>query len=148
MSRDRRRGSELAPRYWACDKLRTMFVARVLAIFAASALLASGAELRGTWSATTPRGYLAGTWTLQEATGKILMQGGWSASKSAQSWNGAWRSTISGSAGEYSGTWTSTVSTSPQALLVEMFESALHAVVTGTWKGGSSSGSWSIRAVP
>lgn len=139
-----------------------MFVARILATLGACALVASGAELRGTWSATTPRGNLAGTWTaedrqnggvtgtwtLQEATGKILMQGGWSASKSAQSWNGAWRSTISGSAGEYSGTWTSTVSTSPQALLVEMFESALHAVVTGTWKGGSSSGSWSIRAVP
>ena len=139
-----------------------MCAARVLATFAVFAILASGAELQGTWSATTPRGTLAGTWTaedqqsggvtgtwtLQEAPGKILMQGGWSASKSAQSWNGAWRSTISSSAGEYSGTWTSTVSTSPQALLVEMFESALHAVVTGTWKGSSSSGSWSIRAVP
>lgn len=139
-----------------------MFAACVLATFAASAILASGSELQGTWSATTPRGYLAGTWTaedhqsggvtgtwtLQEATGKILMQGGWSASKSAQSWNGAWRSTISGSTGEYSGTWTSAVATSPQARLVEMFESALHSVVTGTWKAGPYSGSWSIRAVP
>src|SRR5579862_3010620 len=105
-----------------------MFAARVLAILAASAMLAPGEGLQGTWSATTPRGYLAGTWTaddrqdagvtgtwtLQDATGKILMQGGWSASKSAHSWNGAWRSTISGGAGEYSGTWTSAVSASPQ----------------------------------
>jgi hypothetical protein len=139
-----------------------MFAVRILATFAASVILAAGAELQGTWSATTPRGYLAGTWTaedqqsggvtgrwtLQEATGKILMQGGWSASKSAQSWNGAWRSTISGSAGEYSGTWTSAVSTSPEAPLVEMFQSALRAVVTGKWKAGPYAGSWSIRGAP
>jgi len=139
-----------------------MFAFRVLAAFAACAILASGAELQGTWSATSPRGTLAGTWTaedhqgsgvtgawtLQDASGKILLQGGWSASKSAQSWNGAWRSSLSGSTGEYSGTWSSSVSASPQAKLIEMFQSALRAVVSGAWKAGSSSGSWSIRALP
>jgi hypothetical protein len=139
-----------------------MLVARILAIFAASAILASGADLKGTWSATTQTGNLAGSWTaqpdqsggvagawmLQDATGNILMQGGWSASKSAQSWNGAWRATVSGRAGEYTGTWTSTTSLSPQAHLAEMLESALRAVVSGTWKSGSWSGSWSIRASP
>ena len=139
-----------------------MFAARVLAIFAASAILASAADLKGTWSATTQTGYLAGSWTaqpdpsggatgtwmLQDATGKILMQGGWSASKSAQSWDGAWRATVSGRSGEYSGTWTSMVPLSPQARLANMLESALHAVVTGTWKSGPRSGSWSIRASP
>jgi hypothetical protein len=139
-----------------------MSAARVLLAFTICAFLVSGAELRGTWSAATPRGVLAGawtaqeyesgsvtgTWTLQEATGKILMQGEWSMSKSAQSWNGAWRSAIGGSHGEYAGTWTSSVSASPQARLIEMFESALRAVVSGGWKAGSSSGAWSIRAVP
>jgi hypothetical protein len=138
-----------------------MFAARVLATFTACALLASGAELQGTWSATSPRGNLAGTWTaedrqsagvtgtwtLQDATGKILLQGGWSASKSAQSWNGAWRSTVSGGNGEFAGTWTSVVSASPQAHLIAMFESALRAVVSGTWKAGPS-GTWSIQAAP
>jgi hypothetical protein len=139
-----------------------MFALRVLAAFAACAILASGAGLQGTWSATSPRGTLAGTWTaedqqsagvtgtwtLQDASGKILLQGGWSASKSAQSWNGAWRSAVSGSAGEYSGTWTGSVATSAQANLIQMFESALRTVVSGTWKAGSSSGAWSIRALP
>jgi hypothetical protein len=138
-----------------------MFTARVLAAFAACAALASGAELQGTWSATSPRGYLAGswtaedhqsagvtgTWTLQDATGKILLEGGWSASKSAQVWNGAWRSTVSGSSGEFAGTWTSSVSGPPQAHLIEMFRSALRAVVSGTWQAGFS-GTWSIRAAP
>jgi hypothetical protein len=139
-----------------------MFAARVLVTLAASAILALGAELKGTWSATAQTGYLGGswiaqadqsggvtgTWMLQEATGRILMQGGWSASKSAQSWDGAWRATVSGRAGEYSGTWTSATSLSPQARLADMLESALRAVVTGTWKSGARAGSWSIRASP
>jgi hypothetical protein len=136
-----------------------MFAPRVLAIFAAFALLTSGAELKGTWSATGPAGNLAGSWTaqtdqtggatgawiLQDATGKVLMQGGWSASKSAQSWDGAWRANVSGRAGEFSGTWTSATSLSPQSRLADMLESALRAVVTGAWKSDPRSGSWSIR---
>jgi len=139
-----------------------MFAARVVVILSASAMLASGADLKGTWSATAQTGYLAGSWTaqpdpsggatgtwmLQDATGKILMQGGWSASKSAQSWDGAWRATVSGRSGEYSGTWTSATSLSPQAHFADMLESALRAVVTGTWKSGPRFGSWSIRASP
>ena len=139
-----------------------MFILRVLAVFAACAILACGADLQGTWSATSPRGTLAGTWTaedrqnagvtgtwtLQDPSGKILLQGGWSMSKSAQAWNGAWRSTISGSAGEYAGTWTSSLAASPQAQLIEMFKSALQTVVSGAWKAGSSSGAWSIRTLP
>lgn len=146
---------------FARARLRAMFTARVLAAFAACAVIVSGAELQGTWSATSPRGYLAGTWTaedhqsagvtgtwtLQDATGKTLLQGGWSASKSPQAWNGAWRSTVSGGSGEFAGTWTSSVSASPQAHLIEMFVSALRAVVSGTWQAGSS-GTWSIRAGP
>jgi hypothetical protein len=138
-----------------------MFAA-FLATLAGFAILASGAELRGTWSASTSSRYLAGTWTaetqedgsatgrwvLQDATGKILMQGGWSASKSAQSWNGAWRATVSGNAAEYSGTWTGAVLLSPEARIAAMLESAMRAAVTGTWKAGAYSGSWSIRASP
>jgi len=142
--------------------LSAMSAFRVLLAFAACAILASGAELQGTWSATSPRGVLAGTWTaedqqsagvsgtwtLRDAGGKILLQGGWSMNKSAPSWDGAWRATVSGSAGEYAGTWTGAVAASPQANLIEMFTAALRAVVSGTWKAGSSSGAWSIRAQP
>jgi hypothetical protein len=138
-----------------------MFAARVLAAFAACAVMAGGAELQGTWSATSPRGYLAGTWTaedhqsagvtgtwtLQDATGKILLQGGWSMSKSPQAWNGAWSSTVSGGSREFAGTWTGSVSASPQANMIEMFKSALRGVVSGTWQAGYS-GTWSIHASP
>jgi hypothetical protein len=139
-----------------------MSATRVLVALAASAVLLSGAELKGTWSAATPSGYLGGSWTaeanqsgavsgtwmLQEPSGRIVMQGGWSASKSGQSWNGAWRAAVSGRTGEYSGTWASGVSLLTQSRMSEMLESALRAVVSGTWKSGSSTGSWSIRAIP
>src|SRR6266704_368226 len=141
-----------------------MSVAGVLAIVVGSAILASGADLRGTWSASSNSGQrLAGTWTaeahqesggaivawaLYDAAGKILMQGGWSASKSLKAWTGAWRATIAGRTGEYSGTWTAQTPLTPETSLVQMLESALRAVVTGTWKAGANSGSWSIRAIP
>lgn len=140
-----------------------MFAAFVLATLTAFAILASGAELRGTWSASSNTGHslagtwtaeahqsggVTGTWTLQDAAGEVFMRGGWSASKSAQSWSGAWRATVSGRSGEYLGTWTAPVALSPNAGLADLLESALRALVTGTWKAGAYSGSWSIRASP
>ena len=139
-------------------------MAGVLAIVFGSAILASGAELRGTWAASSGSGQrlagawtaeahpesggATGTWALYDAAGKILMQGGWSASKSLKAWDGAWRASIAGRTGEYSGTWTAQTPLKPETSLVQMLESALRAVVTGTWKAGGNSGSWSIRAIP
>lgn len=136
--------------------------AALFVILVAFAIPAPCAELRGTWSASTNNRTLAGTWTaetardgsvtgrwaLQDAAGKILLYGGWSASKSTDSWNGAWRSTVAGSATEYSGTWTAAVSLPPGDRLAAMLELAVRAAVSGTWKTGASSGSWSIRASP
>src|SRR5882724_4762349 len=118
----------------------------VLAIVFGSAILASGAELRGTWGASSSSGQrldgawtaeahpesggATGTWALYDAAGKILMQGGWSASKSPKRWNGAWRATVAGRSGEYSGTWTAQTALTPEARMGEMLESALQAVVT------------------
>ena len=141
-----------------------MSAACVLAALSLFATLVSGQELRGTWSASSnpgrnlagtwtaeahpESGGITGTWTLRDAAGKILMSGAWSASKSPQAWNGAWRAIVTGGAGEYSGTWMAQSSLGREARLADLFESAVRAVVTGTWKGGPHSGSWSIRAAP
>lgn len=128
----------------------------------ASTVLVFGADLHGTWSASNgnrnmagawtadPRedGSVTGAWTLQDATGNIVMQGGWSANKAAQAWNGAWRATVSGASAEFSGTWTSAVSLPVAARFTAMLESALRAVVSGSWKSGPYSGAWSIRSSP
>ena len=105
-----------------------MYIAGVLAIVLCSATLAPGAELRGAWGASSNSGQrlvggwtaeahqesggATGTWSIYDAAGKILMQGGWSASKSLKEWSGAWRATMVGRTGEYTGTWT-TQSTLP-----------------------------------
>ena len=141
-----------------------MSIPLALVALMSSAVLASAADLRGTWSAASNSGQrlaggwtaearqdseaAAGTWTLFDVAGKALMQGGWSASKSAKAWHGAWRATVSGRTGEFSGVWTSQTALAPEASLAQMLESALNAVVTGTWKSGGNSGSWSIRAYP
>src|SRR5436309_3753552 len=95
-----------------------MSAASVLTLFTLSTMLASGAEMRGGWSAsaatgqrfsgswTAEAGGATGTWTLYDAAGKILLQGGWSVSKSPNTWRGAWRATVAGRSGEYTGTWT------------------------------------------
>ncbi len=143
--------------------LRKLSDCCVLAALSVFATLASGAELRGTWSASSNAGRnlagtwtaeahpqsggVTGTWTLRDTAGKILMSGAWSASKSPQAWTGAWRAIVAGG-GEYSGTWTAESSLAHERSLAELFESASRAVVTGTWKAGPYSGSWSIRTEP
>jgi len=139
-----------------------MPVARPLIILAAFANLAFSAEMRGTWSATSGGQNLAGTWTaetqsgvsvsgtwtLRGPSGQLLMQGGWSASKSPEAWNGGWRATVEKRAGEFAGTWEARTELTPKATLGDMLESAVRAVVSGTWKAGGSAGAWSIRASP
>lgn len=141
-----------------------MSVACLLTALAVSTMLASGAELHGAWSASsntgrslagtwtaeahTESGGVTGTWTLREAAGKILISGVWSASKAPKAWEGAWRAIVAGGAGEYSGTWTATTPLAPEKPMVDMLESALRAVVSGTWKASAHSGAWSIRTAP
>ena len=140
-----------------------MSAGRIFGTFLASAILTCGAELRGTWAAAAGNGVnlagawtaepqqngtVTGTWTLQDSNGRILLQGAWSASKAAKSWDGAWRAVVSGNAGERAGTWSAAVSLPLEAGFAAMLEAASKAAVSGTWKAGAYSGSWSIRAAP
>ena len=74
------------------------------------------------------------------------MRGGWSAVKSAREWTGSWRANVVGSAGEFSGTWRATVDLNLNAPLADLFTLAVQKVVSGAWRVGANSGSWSIRA--
>ena len=112
-----------------------------------SARNTSGTTFTGTWTAVldAKTGTVTGTWTLIDAQGKTVMGGGWSAAKSPTQWNGAWRAIVTGSNGEYSGTWTAGVDLKADALLDDLFEKAVRAVVSGTWRAGTKSGAWAIR---
>ena len=109
----------------------------------------SATLLRGTWTAVpdTNGTVVRGTWTLLNAQGGKLAEGGWSAAKAATGWNGAWRAKVAVTNTEYTGTWTSTAELADQRFST-LFEKAITATVSGTWRYQEKSGAWSIRAAP
>lgn len=113
-----------------------------------SARSSTGLTLKGTWTAVADptTGTVTGAWTLDDAKGKTVRRGGWSAAKSPTGWTGAWRAAASGSKTEYSGTWSAGVDLKADARFADLFEMALQTVVSGKWRVGRQSGTWSIRA--
>ena len=108
----------------------------------------TGLAVGGTWTGTPePKtGSVTGTWTLVDAGGKTVAQGGWAATKSPSGWTGGWRAAATGSRAEYSGTWSANAGLRADASFADLFAKALQAVVSGTWRAGGRSGAWSIRA--
>ena len=108
----------------------------------------TGLTLGGTWTATEDQktGAVTGTWTLVNAQGQVVSRGGWSAAKAASGWTGSWRAVAEGRTGEYSGTWSAQIDLKPGARLAEMFAKAVETAVSGTFRAGRVSGSWTIRA--
>ena len=114
-----------------------------------SAQAVDGAKFDGTWTVEPEASTEAasGAWTLQDATGKTVLRGTWSAEKFSTGWNGIWRARGNDQKKEYTGSWSADFPHGPEARLVELFEAAAQAVLRGVWTGGNRSGTWSIRAV-
>jgi hypothetical protein len=108
----------------------------------------TGLTLGGTWTATedAKTGAVTGTWTLVDAQGRSVRRGAWSAAKAAAGWTGNWRAIAEGRAGEYSGTWTARADLKPAARFADMFAKALETAVSGTFRAGGVSGSWTVQA--
>jgi len=113
-----------------------------------NAITSTGRSFMGTWTGVADQasGAVSGTWTLADAQGRTVTRGLWSATKSPSGWTGAWRASISGGRAEYSGTWSAGVQLKTDEQLVDLFEQALQAAVSGNWRAGGQSGRWSIRA--
>ena len=113
-----------------------------------SARSSSGLNLLGTWTVVpdTARGIATGTWTLVDAQGNTVTGGAWSASKSPAGWDGSWRAVIAGTTADHVGTWSSSIDLKANASFAEMFEQALQTFVSGNWRYGAYSGTWTIRA--
>ena len=108
----------------------------------------TGARFMGTWTAVpdSTSGNVTGTWTLIDAQGRTLADGTWSAAKSPEGWSGAWRATVTGHQGDYGGTWSAGVRLKTNAPFADLFAKAFQAAVSGNWRAGGHSGSWSIQA--
>jgi hypothetical protein len=112
-----------------------------------AATSSTGLTLGGTWTAMedAKTGAVTGTWTLVDAQGRIVTRGAWSAAKAEAGWSGSWRAIVEGRRGEYSGTWTARVDLRAGARFAELFAKAVE-TVSGTFRAGGVSGSWTIRA--
>jgi hypothetical protein len=113
-----------------------------------SAKSSTGLTVGGTWTvvADPTTATVSGTWTLVDARRKTVIRGGWSAAKSPAEWTGTWRAAASGSTAEYSGSWSAAVDLKADARFADLFEIAVQTVVSGNWRAGRQSGTWSIRA--
>jgi hypothetical protein len=112
-----------------------------------SARSSTGRTLAGTWNAVVDpaTGSVTGSWTLDDAKGRPIARGAWSAAKSPTRWTGAWRAAVAGSKTEYSGTWSADVDLKPNAHLADLFKAAVKTAVNGNWRAGGHSGVWAIR---
>jgi len=112
-----------------------------------AATVASGATFAGTWNAAPGPApdTVAGTWSLQGPNGAELATGTWAAGKDGKVWKGVWQARrLSGQV--YDGTWRAQVELPVTSHLPAMFESAMADAVSGNWRMGNSTGSWTIRA--
>jgi hypothetical protein len=113
-----------------------------------SARNSNGQVFGGTWTAEPgpTSETVIGTWTLVDAQGRTLANGGWSASKSPDGWVGFWRAAnFSGTEHEFTGSWKAGVDLKVTAGFSELFEKAVSSAVSGTWRMGNHSGAWSIQ---
>jgi len=92
-------------------------------------------------TARTARGF----WTLKDATGATVMNGGWSAEMHTTGWNGTWRATVDGQPGDFRGSWSADPAPSKKVTFTELFEAAVKDAVRGLWTGAGESGGWTIR---
>jgi hypothetical protein len=105
---------------------------------------------RGAWSAqSSPNNPNAarGSWTLLNDAGEILLQGTWSAQKTAQRWQGTW--TARPAKGQsLSGTWTADAANLNAKSLAEMLKETATKEIAGSWQSGRYQGNWWLKSSP
>jgi hypothetical protein len=112
-----------------------------------AATVSTGGAFAGTWDAApgSAPDTVAGTWSLRDQSGTELATGTWAAGKEGKVWNGTWQARRP--SGEvYDGSWRAKAELPLISHMPELFEAAIAQVVSGSWRMGSHSGDWTIRA--
>lgn len=106
-----------------------------------------GQEIFGTWTARDQADQTAahGTWALLNASGEAVASGTWAARKLPDGWRGSWSARTANDR-VISGEWSAGTGLPPSSGFFALVESALKELVSGTWRSGGASGTWSIRA--
>jgi hypothetical protein len=104
---------------------------------------------RGTWVGQTLSGRpnsAHGSWGLFSDTGQLVLQGTWSAQKTAGGWHGTWTARILHGR-PFSGTWKADMTGSSGKTFQDVLERTLEAEVPGSWRSGQQEGNWWLKGL-
>jgi hypothetical protein len=111
------------------------------------ATVAQSRTFRGRWWASLVgdiHNAASGSWTLLGDSNQIVLEGTWSARKSAQGWQGSWSAKV-GRGAPVSGTWTSNTPDLTAKTLEDLLQSTIERQVAGSWKSGRVQGNWWLQ---
>jgi hypothetical protein len=103
---------------------------------------------RGRWWATADtnsHNAAAGSWTLLSDSNQIVLEGTWSARKSAQGWRGTW-SARTNRGSPFSGTWTSNLPEINAKTFEDLLTATASKQISGSWQKGHMQGDWWLQA--
>jgi hypothetical protein len=103
--------------------------------------------LRGHWSAQilpANKNAASGSWILFSKTNQVLLEGTWSAEKSARGWQGSWSAQIK-NARTISGTWNTATTDFNGKTLADMLKRTAEKQIGGSWKRGRAHGDWWLQ---
>jgi hypothetical protein len=140
-----------------CYFARALFIVTLLAAFAPAQETSTNKDQdwRGSWVATAgPRTFhgrwwaqlsaktqdaVTGSWTLLSDSNQILLEGTWSARKSATGWQGTWSARVN-SGRPFSGSWSSDLMEGKT--FEDLLKQTIDKQVTGSWRSGRMLGNW------
>ena len=102
---------------------------------------------RGRWSAQVLPGTknaAQGSWTLLNGSNQIILEGTWSARKSAGGWQGTWSGRIQ-KGGSMSGTWTADTGRFSGKTFEDLLKQTAEKQIAGSWQSRRAQGNWWLQ---
>jgi hypothetical protein len=102
---------------------------------------------RGTWTGSAlPKNPNSahGTWSLIIDTGQSVLQGTWTAQKTAAEWRGTWTARTQ-QGRSFTGSWNSSDANLNGKTFQDLLQSAMEKEIAGNWRSNPYSGGWWLR---
>jgi hypothetical protein len=103
--------------------------------------------LRGRWSAEVlpaTKNAANGSWTLFNERNQTVLQGTWSARKTAGGWQGTWSARIK-KGRTVSGTWNAAMADFNGKTFEDMLKRTAEKQIGGSWQSGRAHGNWWLQ---
>jgi hypothetical protein len=103
--------------------------------------------LRGSWFARVPpdaKNTASGSWRLLNESNQLVLEGTWSARKSASGWRGTWSARIQ-KGRTFSGTWDAAMEDFNGKTFEDMLKRTAEKQIGGSWHSGRAQGNWWLQ---